>query len=135
MKRMEDDRGTFVVIAAGYRTEMDNLFRINPGFRSRFNYFLNIEDYTPEQLYEIMLVFAKEKKYLFSEQAEALTKKMITEMYNSRDKDFANGRTMRSLFDQICKKQAQRLQGESISSMSNEELMTIEDQDIPISFF
>ena len=131
MKRMEDDRGKFVVIAAGYRTEMDNLFRINPGFRSRFNYFLNIDDYTPEQLYEIMLVFAKEKKYLFSEQAEALTKKMITELYNSRDKDFANGRTMRSLFDQICKKQAQRLQGESISSMSNEELMTIEDQDIP----
>ena len=131
MKRMEDDRGKFVVIAAGYRMEMDNLFRINPGFRSRFNYFLNIEDYTPEQLYEIMLVFAKEKKYLFSEQAEALTKKMITEMYKSRDKDFANGRTMRSLFDQICKKQAQRLQGENISTMSNEELMTIEDQDIP----
>lgn len=131
MKRMEDDRGKFVVIAAGYRTEMDNLFRINPGFRSRFNYFLNIEDYTPEQLFEIMLVFAKEKKYLFSEQAEALTKKMISELYNSRDKDFANGRTMRSLFDQICKKQAQRLQGESISTMSNEELMTIEDQDIP----
>ena len=131
MKRMEDDRGKFVVIAAGYRMEMDNLFRINPGFRSRFNYFLNIEDYTPEQLYEIMLVFAKEKKYIFSEQAEALTKKMISEMYKSRDKDFANGRTMRSLFDQICKKQAQRLQGESISAMSNEELMTIEDQDIP----
>ena len=131
MKRMEDDRGKFVVIAAGYRTEMDNLFRINPGFRSRFNYFLNIEDYTPAQLYEIMLVFAKEKKYIFSPEAEALTRKMITELYNSRDKDFANGRTMRSLFDQICKKQAQRLQGESISMMSNEELMTIREEDIP----
>ena len=131
MKRMEDDRGKFVVIAAGYRTEMDNLFRINPGFRSRFNYFLNIEDYTPDQLYQIMLVFAKEKKYLFSEQAEALTKKMISELHKSRDKDFANGRTMRSLFDQICKKQAQRLQGKDISTMSNEQLMTIEDQDIP----
>ena len=128
---MEDDRGKFVVIAAGYRTEMDNLFRINPGFRSRFNYFLNIEDYTPEQLYQIMLVFAKEKKYIFSEQAEALTKKMISELHKSRDKDFANGRTMRSLFDQICKKQAQRLQGKDISSMSNEQLMTIEDEDIP----
>jgi len=69
MKRMEDDRGKFVVIAAGYRTEMDNLFRINPGFRSRFNYFLNIDDYTPEQLYQIMLVFAKDKKYIFSAQA------------------------------------------------------------------
>ncbi len=131
MKRMEDDRGKFVVIAAGYRTEMDNLFRVNPGFRSRFNYFLNIEDYSPDELYQIMLVFAKAKKYIFSPQAEALTKKMIQEMYDSRGKDFANGRTMRSLFDQICKKQAQRLQGTDISSMSNEQLMTIEDQDIP----
>ncbi|MBO4718781.1 MAG: AAA family ATPase [Prevotella sp.] len=131
MKRMEDDRGKFVVIAAGYRTEMENLFRINPGFRSRFNYFLNIEDYSPDELYQIMLVFAKAKKYIFSPQAEAQTKKMIQEMYDSRGKDFANGRTMRTLFDQICKKQAQRLQGADISSMSNEQLMTIEDQDVP----
>ena len=131
MKRMEDDRGQFIVIAAGYRTEMENLFRVNPGFRSRFNYFLDIKDYTPEQLFEIMLVFAKGKKYIFSPEAEELTKKMVTEMYNSRDKDFANGRTMRTLFDQICKKQAQRLQGVDISSMSNEELMTIRQEDVP----
>jgi SpoVK/Ycf46/Vps4 family AAA+-type ATPase len=131
MKRMEDDRGQFIVIAAGYRTEMENLFRINPGFRSRFNYFLDIKDYSPEQLFEIMLVFAKGKKYIFSPEAEGLTRKMITEMYNSRGKDFANGRTMRTLFDQICKKQAQRLQGVDISMMSNEELMTIRVEDVP----
>ena len=131
MKRMEDDRGQFIVIAAGYRTEMENLFRVNPGFRSRFNYFLDIKDYSPEQLFEIMQVFAKSKKYIFSKDAEELTRKMITEMYNSRDKDFANGRTMRTLFDQICKKQAQRMQGVDISSMSNEELMTINKEDIP----
>ena len=131
MKRMEDDRGQFIVIAAGYRTEMENLFRVNPGFRSRFNYFLDIKDYSPEQLFEIMLVFAKGKKYIFSPEAEELTKKKVTEMYNSRDKDFANGRTMRTLFDQICKKQAQRLQGVDISSMSNEELMTIKQEDVP----
>ena len=121
MKRMEDDRGKFIVIAAGYRM----------GFRSRFNYFLDIKDYTPDQLFQIMLVFAKDKKYIFSKEGEELAKKMITEMYNSRDKDFANGRTMRSLFDQICKKQAQRLQGASIANMTNEELMTIKEEDIP----
>ena len=131
MKRMEDDRGKFVVIAAGYRTEMENLFRINPGMRSRFNYFLNIEDYTPDELFQIMQVFANEKKYIFAEAAEALARKMITEMYQTRDKDFANGRTIRSLFDQICKKQAQRLQQNDMSSMSNEQLMTIEESDIP----
>ena len=131
MKRMEDDRGQFIVIAAGYRTEMENLFRVNPGFRSRFNYFLDIKDYSPAELFEIMQVFAKQKKYIFSPEAQALTQKMIKEMYDSRDKDFANGRTMRTLFDQICKKQAQRLQGANISMMSNEELMTIVREDIP----
>jgi SpoVK/Ycf46/Vps4 family AAA+-type ATPase len=131
MKRMEDDRGKFVVIAAGYRTEMENLFRVNVGFRSRFSYFLNIEDYNPDQLYQIMGVFAKEKKYQFSPEAEELTLKMITEMYNAREKDFANGRTMRQLFDKICAKQAERLQKADISTVSNEELMTITASDIP----
>ena len=131
MKRMEDDRGKFVVIAAGYRTEMDNLFRVNPGFKSRFNYFLNLDDYTPDQLYDIMQVFAREKKYVFSSGAEELARKCIKQMYESRDKDFANGRSMRSLFDQICKKQAQRLQNDDITSMSDEQLMTIEAADVP----
>ena len=131
MKRMEDDRGKFVVIAAGYRTEMDNLFRINPGMKSRFNYFLNIDDYTPDELFQIMLVFAKEKKYIFAPDAQALAQKMIGELHKQRDKDFANGRTMRSLFDQICKNQAKRLQGGDMQLMTNEQLMTIIAEDIP----
>lgn len=131
MKRMEDDRGKFVVVAAGYRTEMENLFRINVGFRSRFSYFLNIDDYNPDQLFQIMESFAKEKKYRFAPDAQALTLKMITELYNSRGKDFANGRTMRQLFDKICSKQAERLQQVGISSLSNDQLMTIEVADIP----
>ena len=131
MKRMEDDRGKFVVIAAGYRTEMENLFRINPGVRSRFSYFLNIEDYNPDQLYQIMELFAKEKKYIFSTEAKELALKMITELYNSRDKDFANGRTMRQIFDKICSKQAERLQKVDISTLTNEQLMTIDVADIP----
>ena len=131
MKRMEDDRGKFVVIAAGYRTEMENLFRINVGFRSRFSYYLNIDDYTPEQLYQIMLTFAKEKRYVFSAEAEELARKMITELYNAREKDFANGRTMRQLFDKICTKQAERLQHGDISTLTDEQLMSIEPQDIP----
>ena len=131
MKRMEDDRGKFVVIAAGYRSEMENLFRINVGFRSRFSYFLNIDDYTPDQLFQIMEVFAREKKYQFAADAKELTLKMITELYNSREKDFANGRTMRQLFDKICAKQAERLQKVDISTLTNDELMTIMVDDIP----
>lgn len=131
MKRMEDDRGRFVVISAGYRMEMENLFRINPGFRSRFNYFLNIEDYNPDELYRILLRFAEEKNYIVSEQAGVLIRKMIKDMYDSRDKDFANGRTMRHLFDNICKRQAGRLEKENLQTLSDEELITIKEEDVP----
>ena len=131
MKRMEDDRGNFVVIAAGYRMEMDNLFRVNPGFKSRFNLFLNIEDYNPDELFRIMLSFAKDKNYQFAPDAETLAKKLIKEIYDARDKEFANGRTMRQLFDKICKRQAERLEKSSISTLSDAELTAIEPQDIP----
>ncbi len=131
MKRMEDDRGKFVVIAAGYRTQMENLFRINPGFRSRFNYFLNIDDYTSDQLYNILLSFVKSKKYILSDEAASITRKCIEMMYHSRDKNFANGRSMRQLFEKICRAQAERLQRGNISSMSDEQLTTILPEDIP----
>jgi SpoVK/Ycf46/Vps4 family AAA+-type ATPase len=110
---------------------MENLFRINVGFRSRFSYFLNIDDYTPDQLYQIMEVFAQEKKYHFASDAKELALKMITEIYNAREKDFANGRTIRQLFDKIVAKQAERLQNVDISTLSNEQLMTITVDDIP----
>jgi len=131
MKRMEDDRDKFVVIAAGYRQEMDNLFRINPGVKSRFTYFLNIEDYTPEQLFLIMLSFAREKKYTFTPEAQEKAKTCIKAMYDSRDKNFANGRAMRQLFEQTTKRQAMRLQNLDMSSLSNDQLMTILPDDIP----
>ena len=131
MKRMEDDRGKFVVIAAGYLMEMDNLFRMNPGFRSRFNYFLNIEDYKPDELYQILCSFAKEKKYIIASEAEAVLCKMIKEMYDTRDKNFANGRTIRTLFDQICKKQAERLESHGPQSLTDEQFMTILPEDVP----
>ena len=131
MKRMEDDRGEFVCIVAGYRMEMDNLFRINPGFRSRFNYFLNIDDYTPDELYRIMLTFATDKHYVFTPKAEDKAKMVINEQYEHRDKNFANGRAMRQLFDNICKRQAERLEKNDLKMLSNEELMTISDDDIP----
>ena len=36
MKRMEDDRGKFVVVAAGYKEQMDSFLTLNPGLAGRF---------------------------------------------------------------------------------------------------
>ena len=36
LKRMEDDRGKFLVIAAGYTDNMNKFLESNPGLQSRF---------------------------------------------------------------------------------------------------
>lgn len=131
MKRMEDDRGKFVVIAAGYKTEMENLLRVNPGIRSRFNRFLNIDDYTPEELYQILLVFVRKKNYHLSEEAQKSTQLAIKQIYEARDKNFANGREMRSLFETMCRRQAERISKLPVTEQTNDILMTIEADDVP----
>ena len=53
LKRMEDDRGKFAVIVAGYTMEMRHFLRSNPGLESRFNRFLHFDDYSPSEMLEI----------------------------------------------------------------------------------
>lgn len=131
MKRMEDDRGKFVVIAAGYQTEMENLLRINPGMRSRFNRFLHINDYSPEELVQILLQFASKKHYMLTDDAKEITLEAVNQIYNSRDKNFANGREMRHLFEQMCRRQAERISKLPLSEQTNEALVTLQAEDVP----
>lgn len=131
MKRMEDDRGKFVVIAAGYKSEMENLLRVNPGMRSRFNRFLHIEDYTADELYRILMAFAAKKHFHFTEEASELALLAVRQIYDSRTKDFANGREIRSLFERICTRQAERVSHLPIQEQTDEALLEIVAADIP----
>ena len=53
MKRMEDDRGKFVVIVAGYKDRMEIFLNTNPGLASRFTHRLHIDDYNEDELVSI----------------------------------------------------------------------------------
>ena len=131
MKRMEDDRGKFVVIAAGYKTEMENLLRVNPGMRSRFNRFLHIDDYTPDELYRILLMFVQKKHFRLSEAATKVAQMAIRQLYEGRDKNFANAREVRSLFEKMCTRQAERINRLPLSGQTDEVFQTFEPEDIP----
>ena len=53
---MEEHRKDLVVILAGYTDKMKELFdTANPGLKSRFTNWVNFEDYSLDELQEIML--------------------------------------------------------------------------------
>ena len=72
MKRMEDDRGKFVVVAAGYRDEMENFLAVNPGLASRFSHKMHIDDYTADELSEIYIKMASKDNYKLSDEIRTL---------------------------------------------------------------
>jgi SpoVK/Ycf46/Vps4 family AAA+-type ATPase len=131
MKRMEDDRGKFVVIAAGYKKEMERFLNANPGMKSRFTHYIHLEDYNPEELYAIFGSMVTAQRYVLAEDAKEYAKEAIADIHQNRGNDFANGRTMRNLCDEVI-----RRLGDRVASLSKEErtmavLTTITAADIP----
>ena len=99
LKEMEDRRGQFCVILAGYKDEMKTMLSANPGLESRIQFTLDFPDYTREELGEIAVAFLKKKKYEIDE--PALDRLLnVTEYYRNRP-NFANARTVRNILDQV----------------------------------
>lgn len=129
MKRMEDDRDKFVVIAAGYQTEMNNFLNANDGLKSRFDSKLHIDDYVPEELFEIYKLQVRKKKYILHPTAEERLRKAITVLYENRDRAFANAREIRRMFEETTTRLSKRLS--TLQNPDNEILQTILPEDIP----
>ena len=53
IKAMEDHKGEFIVIFAGYKDEMKNFIESNPGIASRVGYTFDFPDYSSNELEEI----------------------------------------------------------------------------------
>lgn len=133
LKRMEDDRGKFVVIAAGYQNEMQNFLRMNPGLDSRFEHKIHIEDYSSDELFKILFLQLKKSQFVFStdDKAELVAKNAIQELCKNKQKDFANARAVRNLFDTIKLRMDSRIANLSADSLTKEALTTIRACDIP----
>jgi AAA+ superfamily predicted ATPase len=122
LKEMEDHRGQFCVILAGYKNEMKEMLSANPGFISRIQFTLEFPDYTREELGEIASVFLKKKKYSIDNDAmERLLD--VTEYYRNRP-NFANARTVRNIIDQVIMNQNLRTE-----DTEDDDVIMIEDVD------
>ncbi len=120
LKRMEDDRGKFIVIAAGYTDEMKAFLESNPGMKSRFTKTFFFEDYTPEDLMEIFINLCKKDSLRIEDGARALLVKYFNKIYRDRDKNFGNARIVRNVFDNANRNRILRL-ADIPSSQLNEE--------------
>lgn len=99
LKEMEDHRGQFCVILAGYKDEMASMLSTNPGFKSRIQFTLEFPDYTREELGQIACSFLAAKKYEIDE--DALNRLLDVSEYYRQRPNFANARTIRSIVDQV----------------------------------
>lgn len=99
LKRMEDDRGKFIVIAAGYTEDMQKFLESNPGLQSRFTKKFMFEDYNPDEMVIITRVILKEKKLKLQKSAEEQLRQYFMELYRTRDKNFGNARLVRNLVE------------------------------------
>ena len=131
LKFMEDHRDQMVVIVAGYPEPMKRFIDSNPGLRSRFNHFIEFEDYTPTELVDIFESFCTPSEYTLEAAARELLLADLTGLYET-DQTTDNGRLVRNLFERCIEVQAERLTklGEETVEKSGKYLNTLTLEDV-----
>lgn len=109
LKRMEDQRGSFFVFAAGYPDNMDDFIKANPGLSSRFDKILRFEDYKPEELIAIADKQIEEHHMTISPEAKDHLDAYFNFLYDYRDKYFGNARTVRSTILEVIQNHTLRI--------------------------
>lgn len=100
LKRMEDYKGKFFVIAAGYPAPMQNFLESNPGLKSRFTHIFNFDNYSPEELTKIFKIFSAKEKYQLTTESEEILTNKLENICSKPDESFGNARFIRNLFNE-----------------------------------
>ena len=94
---LENQKGDFVCIAAGYTKEMMERFvPANPGIDRRFDKKITFHDYTAPQLHDIFMGMLKKQGYTLSDEAAHRLPQFFQSMYNRRTANFGNAGVVRN---------------------------------------
>jgi len=127
VNELENRRGEFCLILAGYKNEMENLFKVNPGLSSRIDKKLIFEDYNEDELFEIFLNFATSNGFKLTQKAKSKLKEVIKEMIKNKLEHFGNAREMRKLFEKVKENLDFRIMKEK--NIKSKDLYTIIEKD------
>jgi SpoVK/Ycf46/Vps4 family AAA+-type ATPase len=132
LKAMEDRRGQFVVVAAGYDTEMQQFLDSNSGLRSRFSHHLEFPSYDGPACVAIFDAMCGKAGYHLDEPAHDVLKPKMHRLAAARPSGWANARSVRGLLDAAVNAQAVRLAG--VSTLDHETLSLLTAEDLNTAF-
>lgn len=126
-KALEDYRDDLVVIVAGYTDPMTHFFASNPGLKSRFNTFIEFLDYSADELHDILINLCTKNDYTLSADVSQLILDSLKEQVNVKCDDFANGRLVRNIYDDLIMNHARRVVAYENPNLEELSLITTED--------
>jgi hypothetical protein len=121
VKEMEDRRDDLVVIVAGYPEPMQVFIAANPGLASRFRTTIEFENYSDDELTDILTGLAEATDYELVPDALDRFHGILTD--TPRDSSFGNGRFARNVLEAAIGRQAWRLR--DVTAPTKDELRQI----------
>ncbi len=129
-----NDRIDMIVILAGYGPEMKKLISMDRGFKSRFPYTFEFEDYSAEELMEIAQMTIQKENFVISDAAREKLAALVKSAVSRKEESFGNARFVNRLITtQILRNMSDRIEKLN-GEPTKEQLMTIEVEDVPSSF-
>jgi AAA+ superfamily predicted ATPase len=106
VKEMEDclndyERRGFVCIMAGYTEPMEEMLGVNPGLRDRFAHRIDFRDYDADELVSIFYKDVDDLGLSIAPDARPMAERLVCDVYDGRDANFANARIIRKLVEHI----------------------------------
>jgi SpoVK/Ycf46/Vps4 family AAA+-type ATPase len=130
LKQMEDKRGKFMVIVAGYTEEMKRFLEANPGLMSRFDKTFDFEDYTDVELMAIAVQMFGKEDLVLDAAADTFLHESIKKLLNNKHKYFGNARTVRKLVEETVRRQNLRMAETAAADRSPSAIATVTEEDL-----
>lgn len=126
VKEMEDRRDDLVVIVAGYPEPMEVFIAANPGLASRFRTTIGFDDYSDDELTDILTGLAEASDYELVPEALEKFREILTG--TPRDRSFGNGRFARNALEAAIGRHAWRLR--DVTAPTKDQLRQILAEDL-----
>jgi SpoVK/Ycf46/Vps4 family AAA+-type ATPase len=140
MTALENKRDHLNVFLAGYPDRMNELLTSNPGLQSRIAHYINLPDYSMDELKEIMRRGVEKAELKMDKDAQ---KHVLEGLENLREavgpENFGNARIVRTIVEQLPTKMAERLFGaagdaltskDALPELTREELQRVVKADV-----